>query len=266
MIKMVQGHRGSSELYPENTMLAFRKAVEEGANGVEMDVRMSVDGELVIMHNRTVDKTTNGTGEVHLLTYRYLSGLDAGAWKGAQFAGREDTRIPRLADVLDEFNGEPVFLILQMYVSEEDALKVYEIVRKKEMVQQTVFFGGKGLYLIKSRDPESYCHNDGMPDWATYVGQLDRAIEERLDAVSVHAASPYMDKMAEHIHSHGKAVHCSYLSDDYAVKTIRLIDMGVDFILGDNCAAMMEVIRDRKIRLDVPDQDTFARWRELATR
>ncbi len=83
----VAAHRGWSEKYPENTMLAYRKAAELGVDQIEIDVRVTKDGELVIIHDATVDRTTNGTGRVEDLTLAELRALDAGSWKGEEFAG-----------------------------------------------------------------------------------------------------------------------------------------------------------------------------------
>ena len=70
-------HRGFSGKYPENTMLAFRKALECGADGIEMDVQLTKDGELVVIHDERVDRTTNGTGNVRDYTLEELQKLDA---------------------------------------------------------------------------------------------------------------------------------------------------------------------------------------------
>ncbi len=72
-------HRGSSGSAPENTLAAFRKALDDGADGIELDVRMSKDGELVVLHDRTVNRTTNGRGKVSDLTVAELRKLDAGS-------------------------------------------------------------------------------------------------------------------------------------------------------------------------------------------
>lgn len=72
-------HRGFSGKYPENTMLAFRKAVEAGADGIEFDVHFTKDGEIVIIHDERIDRTTNGEGFVCDYTYEELSGFDASA-------------------------------------------------------------------------------------------------------------------------------------------------------------------------------------------
>ena len=92
----VAAHRGWSEKYPENTMLAFRAAAELGVDQIELDVRCTADGELVVIHDATVDRTTNGHGAVADMTLSELRALDAGSWKGEEFAG---ANIP----TLDEF-------------------------------------------------------------------------------------------------------------------------------------------------------------------
>lgn len=81
----VYAHRGYSGKYPENTMLAFRKAIEAGADGVEMDVQLSKDGHVVIIHDETLERTTNATGFVQDYTLAELQSFDAGYGKGFGF-------------------------------------------------------------------------------------------------------------------------------------------------------------------------------------
>lgn len=85
--RLVVGHRGMKSLYPENTLLSFEKAIALGVDGLEMDVHVCRDGSLVVMHDATVDRTTNGTGRVRDLTLSELKALDAGSHLGEQFAG-----------------------------------------------------------------------------------------------------------------------------------------------------------------------------------
>jgi len=96
-------HRGASALAPENTMVAFEKAIEQGADAIELDLHMSQDGELVVIHDDTLDRTTDGSGPVHQRSLAELTRLDAGRWFGEGFAGQ---RIPRLDEVLDRFAGK----------------------------------------------------------------------------------------------------------------------------------------------------------------
>lgn len=101
-------HRGASGYAPENTMAAFEKSVEMKADLFEIDVQMSKDGEIVVIHDTSVDRTTNGTGMVKELTLDELRNLDAGSWFGEKFAGE---KIPTLDEVLDTYRGKSGILI-----------------------------------------------------------------------------------------------------------------------------------------------------------
>lgn len=94
----VAAHRGWSEKYPENTMTAFRAAAELGVDQIETDIRLTADGELVIIHDATVDRTTNGSGKVCEMTLAELRALDAGIFKGEEFAGE---RIPTFMEFME---------------------------------------------------------------------------------------------------------------------------------------------------------------------
>lgn len=93
----IEAHRGSSCDCPENTMAAFRRAVEVGAPSIELDIHECRDGELVVMHDPSVDRTTDGKGAIADLTLGALRRLDCGRWRGEAFAGE---RVPTLEEVL----------------------------------------------------------------------------------------------------------------------------------------------------------------------
>lgn len=90
-------HRGCLNTHPENTLPAFREAIRLGAQMIEFDVQLTKDGAMVIMHDETVDRTTNGSGKVSDLTLAELRRLDAGVEKGSQFAG---TSVPTFEETL----------------------------------------------------------------------------------------------------------------------------------------------------------------------
>jgi glycerophosphoryl diester phosphodiesterase len=94
----VFAHRGARIVAPENTLPAFQAALDMGADGIELDVQRSADGQLVIMHNYTVEATTNGQGRVADLTAAQLAALDAGSSFNPSFAG---VGVPTLAQVFD---------------------------------------------------------------------------------------------------------------------------------------------------------------------
>lgn len=95
---LVFGHRGAKAYAPMNTLASFELALEQGADGIELDVRLTRDGAMVILHDDRVDATTNGEGRVGDLTLTEIQALDAGAWFGEAFRG---TRIPTLDEVFE---------------------------------------------------------------------------------------------------------------------------------------------------------------------
>jgi glycerophosphoryl diester phosphodiesterase len=94
---LVIAHRGASGTCPENTLVAFARAATLGAHMVELDVQLTRDGEVVVIHDWTLERTTDGTGAVSERTLADIRGLDAGAWFGPAFRG---ARVPTLAEVL----------------------------------------------------------------------------------------------------------------------------------------------------------------------
>ena len=99
---LVMAHRGFSGKAPENTLAAFRKAIEIGSDFIELDVRFSKDGHLVVFHDDTLERTTNGKGKVADFSLQELKGLDAGSWFGPSFSGE---KIPTLREVLAQAKG-----------------------------------------------------------------------------------------------------------------------------------------------------------------
>ena len=104
----VAAHRGWSTKYPENTMPAFEAAIALGVDQVEIDVRVTRDGELVIIHDPTVDRTTNGTGKVCDKNLAELLTLDAGSYKGEEFKG---VRIPTFKEFMDLVKDHPTLTL-----------------------------------------------------------------------------------------------------------------------------------------------------------
>ncbi|GGB39725.1 glycerophosphodiester phosphodiesterase [Fictibacillus barbaricus] len=101
-------HRGASGYAPENTMAAFQKGVDMKADYIEIDVQQTKDGELVVIHDVTLDRTTDGTGYIKDHTLEQIRQLDAGSYFGEEFAGE---KVPTFEEVLDEFRGKTGILI-----------------------------------------------------------------------------------------------------------------------------------------------------------
>ncbi len=132
-------HRGSSTHAPENTITAFELAVSQKADAIELDAKLCADGEVVVFHDQTIDRTSNGSGRVAEYPLAALKELDAGSWFGAEFA-RES--IPTLGEVFEAV-GKKIFINIELtnYASIRDDLpgKVVDLVRKHNL-EETVFF------------------------------------------------------------------------------------------------------------------------------
>lgn len=224
-------------------MLAFRKAVEEGARALEMDVRKSSDGVFYIMHDQTVDRTTDGTGNAQELTWSYLSSLDAGSWKGAEFAGLEDTKIPALDEVIQEFKGKPIILYLHMKLyGLETYAALANLMKSHGMLDQVVFFGYMGsIATLKQVDEKCFIMNDGFAVHTDFENTLNQAIEENWDAMSI-AIEGITKEMVQQIQSHGILTNVSYLHSNYVSETERMLNVGVDFILTNSSLTMMPTL------------------------
>jgi glycerophosphoryl diester phosphodiesterase len=99
---MCIAHRGASSYAPENTLAAFDLALAMGIRHIELDVHCTRDGQVVVIHDETVDRTTDGTGPVMSYTLAELRCLDAGTWFGAEFAGQ---RVATYAEILARYGG-----------------------------------------------------------------------------------------------------------------------------------------------------------------
>jgi len=105
---LITGHRGAAGLAPENTRSAIVKGLENKVDRIEIDVQQTKDGEIVLMHDISVDRTTNGKGLVKEYLYSDISKLDAGSWFGKQF---EKEKIPKLEEIIKFINGQAELII-----------------------------------------------------------------------------------------------------------------------------------------------------------
>jgi glycerophosphoryl diester phosphodiesterase len=99
---LLGGHRGNPDEFPENTLASFRSAIDLGVDVIECDVHLTADGQLAVIHDHLLDRTTNGRGFVRDLTMAEIKRLDAGSWKSPQFSGE---RVPTLTEVLEVARG-----------------------------------------------------------------------------------------------------------------------------------------------------------------
>lgn len=152
-------HRGASSYYPENTMIAFKKAVELGAEMIELDVLMSKDGVPVVFHDAKLDTHTNGKGLISDYTLKELKKMDAGSWFSPKFAGQ---RIPTLKEVLQfaagniALNIEIKTEVVSDFIEGSIEEKVLYLVKRYEMQKHVLLssFDYRAITHIKKLDAD----------------------------------------------------------------------------------------------------------------
>lgn len=215
-------HRGASGRFPENTLSAFRAAIEAGADMCELDVRLSRDGVMVVIHDDTVDRTTNGSGTVARMTFDELRRLSAGARFGSEF---NDQKIPTLDDVFAVMNGRCGLNI---------ELKAFGV--ERHVCEAIRSHGAFATSIVSAFDWDALRHIHYMEP-AIRIGLLASRWPARLLAaateIEAYSIHPRHDLVTEDLciaaHQRGLSVY-TWTVDDPAVMR-RLIAEGVDGIM-----------------------------------
>lgn len=147
MPPLVIAHRGASGSAPENTLAAFRRAEALGAHMIELDAQLTRDGEVVVIHDWTLERTTGGRGPVRERTLGELRTLDAGRWFAGAFAGE---RVPTLAEVLSAV-ALPVNVELKPVGADGLEARVLAVVRQARALDRVVFSSFDGSILGRLR-------------------------------------------------------------------------------------------------------------------
>lgn len=148
-------HRGFSAVAPENTLAAIREAVQAGANGCEFDVYACRDGTVVLMHDKTLDRTTDGTGLVTEMGLKQLRKLDAGSWKNARYRGEQVPTLIEALKLLKQTDCQPVIEIKMEGISKQ----VVNDIRSLGMVDQVavIAFSKTVVSEIRALEPRIQC-------------------------------------------------------------------------------------------------------------
>jgi glycerophosphoryl diester phosphodiesterase len=171
---LIFGHRGARAYAPMNTIPSFELALAQGADGVELDVRLTRDGEMIIMHNDTVDETTDGEGKVADFTLAELQALDAGAWFNESFRG---TRVPTL-DAVFEAIGKRTRINVEIKAeglrSDGIEAKVADAIRRHGLERSVIVSSFNPLTLRRFRHamPEvliGYLHGEEVPFFVPHL-------------------------------------------------------------------------------------------------
>ncbi len=243
---LVVAHRGSSGSAPENTMAAFRMAIEEGVDMIELDVRMTKDFELVVHHDADLRRTTNGSGFIWKKTLDELKHLDAGSWYSPKFA---DERIPTLREVIDLL---PANINLNIEIKSDGDVRrgiafedaCIRVIREKGFAHRVLVssFDHKFLRRFHKLDP-------AIRIGALYLPVRDAAkkpstLERRLGASAFICSRTQLRKrFIADAHQHDIMVAC------YVVNTVRqlerMIRFGVDAVVTDFPRRIVRALNER---------------------
>lgn len=225
-------HRGASGQFPENTMLAFEEALRSGVDGIELDVQLTKDGEVVIIHDEKVDRTTNGQGFVKDFTLAELEELDAGSWFSSKFA---EQRLMTLDTVLAWMQEEGNHLRLNIelkndqiqYIGLEE--KVLSLVEDYNLQERIIIssFNPFSLQRVRMQNEEIEIGYlvFGMPENALWIAR-------EIGANAIHCEAPYA------LSAYGEAakkagyplrIYTVNAEDEYK----QLVEAGVEVIMTD---------------------------------
>jgi glycerophosphoryl diester phosphodiesterase len=237
---LIVAHRGASASAPENTLAAFTLAIDQGADGIELDVTRCATGEVVVMHDATVDRTTDGIGAVTALPLEALRTLDAGAWFGPSWAGE---RVPLLDEVL-ELVGDR--LRINIEIKREGSGDGLE----EQVAAQVRRHGLQGHVLISSFSPRA------LRRIRRIAPELPRALLTALPAppdLILAWAGPLLEPRALHpphrlvgadtvqrAHSRGLRVNVWTVND--RADMARMIGLEVDGIITDRPAELAQLL------------------------
>jgi glycerophosphoryl diester phosphodiesterase len=236
-------HRGASGAAPENTAAAFLAALEQGADMVEFDVRWSADGVPVVLHDPTLDRTTDGRGEVAALPAATLRTLDAGSWFAPRFRGE---RVLTLAEAL-AILGARLRLNIELCGDTPPptgfAARLLRLVEEARLPEPPLFssFDFALLQALRAERPGARV----APLFRTTgEGTLRRALALRPDAVHPrrHLVTP---ALMRRLRAAGTRVHAWTVNE--AAEARRLLRLGVDGIFTDHPARMVR-LRDQEAR------------------
>jgi len=223
-------HRGASGHCPENTRTAFLRAIELGADMVELDCQQTRDGAVVVIHDETVERTTNGRGRVSDLTLKELKALDAGAWFGREFAGEEVLTLEQAIDIL---RGR---VQMNLEIKGEDPpgrleIQCVGIVRSLRFFADTCFssFSPARMRLVRdlADDARIGVLMDAGSPWSAGF-----ALAEELGAEAVHPERRMVSAEAVSA-AHGRRLEVRVWPVNHPAEMQSLADAGVDAIFTD---------------------------------
>ncbi len=238
------GHRGAREAAPENTISSFQTAEAMGAHGIELDVMLSKDDRLIVIHDYDFDATTDGKGPVKEYTLAEIKKLDAGSWFDESFTGE---RIPILEEVIEALHPATLINIeLKTESPATDGLEnmVVEVIQKYDLYNRVVVssFNPIALLRVKIADKK-------IPVGLLYAPDLPRYLSEGwliaiLRPEALHPELKMVDEdYMEWARKKGYRVNVWTVNEAADLK--RMLDLEVDGIITDRPDLLLELMQER---------------------
>ena len=239
-------HRGFSKAAPENTLAAYRQAIELCPDFMECDVRQTKDGRLIVIHDKSVDRTTNGKGLVADMTMAGLRQLDAGSWFGPEFAGE---KLPTFEEVLDLAKNQTVLVIEIKEAGTED--QVVNMIKSRDMSGETMICSfhysvGVRMPALDPQIPFSpiiHIREPVSPEEAVRLADAAAAVNGAIWAVNYQAINP---ALVEATHSANMLLESWTVDAEEDMR--RLVDLSVDCIGSNDIALLLRVLSDLRVR------------------
>ncbi|MDA9556592.1 glycerophosphodiester phosphodiesterase family protein [Vibrio sp.] len=228
----ITGHRGMASAAPENTLISIEKAAKHGTKWIEIDVQLTQDKQVVVIHDNTVNRCSNGTGAVRNFTYHEIKLLDAGSYFHTQFANEP---IPSLKETLNlclQYNLALNIELKAYYGDNEHALcdAVTEIINTMQYPEDKLLFSSFSLSALEIMKNTLPTVRRGFCDWSWRPDMVD--IIKGLDLFSVHFNYRYVKKeYTKIIHEAGAKVIVWTANDTDLLSHLK--DIGVDNIITD---------------------------------
>jgi glycerophosphoryl diester phosphodiesterase len=229
-------HRGAKDTHPENTLAAFREAIRLGVHMIELDASPSKDGELIVMHDLTVDRTTDGSGRISELTLAELKCLDAGGWKHPIFKGE---RIPTLAEAL-AIMPRNIWINVHLKAGGEIGRKAAQLIVAENRTHQAFLACGISAAQAARKvcDRIQICNMESQGNSLQYVNETISMGASFIQLAGGKVSPAYTRKLRE------AGVRVNYFGTTSADEVRELFAAGVEFPLVDNPAEMMKVAEE----------------------
>ncbi|MBP1967384.1 glycerophosphodiester phosphodiesterase [Paenibacillus aceris] len=235
---IVIGHRGAAGEAPENTLRSFALAFEQGADGIELDVHITKDGEIVVCHDATLDRTTNGSGLICEKSWEEVKELDAGFWFSDAFVGE---RVPLLREVF-ELVPRGLFINVEVKHAYEGRMEkaLLAFLRESGRIEDVVIssFDHKVIHRIKQAEPEvrvGLLYSADLYNHAAYAQQIG------VEVHSLHPSHHHFEKEDAVAASAAGLATYPYTANDVRDYQ-KLIDAGVTGIITDFPARLRKVL------------------------